>query len=152
MIAHHLHSNSGYFIWVDLSPYLPAATPEHPEPVMRERVLAKRLRDAGVNLATGERFASEHAGWFRVVFTHQQEELKEGLRRWDFSSPLLRVKHWTRAHRVIQTVQGMHGGEEANIKLTRLSLAWALRHRSYMGVEVYLPLVDSLIERRKEIK
>lgn len=48
---------------------------------MRERVLAKRLRDAGINLATGETFASEHAGWFRIVFTHQLEELKEGLRR-----------------------------------------------------------------------
>lgn len=48
---------------------------------MRERVLAKRLRDAGINLATGERFASEHVGWFRLVFTHEQEELKEGLRR-----------------------------------------------------------------------
>lgn len=48
---------------------------------MRERVLAKQLRDAGVNLATGESFASEYIGWFRLVFTHEQEELKEGLRR-----------------------------------------------------------------------
>lgn len=49
--------------------------------MMRERVLAKRLRDAGIYLATGEKFASEHVGWFRLVFTHEQEELKEGLRR-----------------------------------------------------------------------
>lgn len=48
---------------------------------MRERVLARQLRDAGINLATGEDFASEHAGWFRVVFTHEQGELGEGLRR-----------------------------------------------------------------------
>ena len=122
-IANHLHSNSGYFLWVDLSPYLPPPTPEHPEPVMRERVLAKRFRDAGINLATGEKFASEYAGWFRIVFTHQQEELKEGLRRWHYSSPLLSFRHWSRGHRVIQVVQGMHGDEGPNINLTRNSLA-----------------------------
>lgn len=74
-------SNAGYFLWIDLSPYLPPATKEDAGPMMQERVLAQRLLDAGIYLATGEKFASEDAGWFRVVFTHEKAKLKEGLRR-----------------------------------------------------------------------
>lgn len=73
-------SNAGYFLWIDLSPYLPPATKDA-EPMMPERVLAQRLLDAGIYLATGEKFASEDVGWFRVVFTHEKAILEEGLRR-----------------------------------------------------------------------
>ena len=74
-------SNAGYFLWIDLSPYLPPATKENAEPMTRERVLAQRLLDAGIYLASGKKFASESAGWFRVVFTHEKAKLEEGLRR-----------------------------------------------------------------------
>lgn len=74
-------SNAGYFLWIDLSPYLPPTTTEDAGPMMQERVLAQRLIDAGIYLATGEKFASEDPGWFRVVFTHEKAKLEEGLRR-----------------------------------------------------------------------
>ena len=77
------HSNAGYFLWIDLSPYLPPLPPATTGagPMMQERILAQRLLDAGIYLATGEKFASEEAGWFRVVFTHDKATLEEGLRR-----------------------------------------------------------------------
>lgn len=74
-------SNAGYFLWIDLSPYLPPATKEDAGPMTHERVLAQRLLDAGIYLSSGEKFASEDAGWFRVVFTHEKAKLAEGLRR-----------------------------------------------------------------------
>lgn len=76
-----LDSNAGYFLWIDLSPYLPPATTENGGPRMQERILAQRFMDAGIYLATGEKFASEDAGWFRVIFTHEKAKLAEGLRR-----------------------------------------------------------------------
>ncbi|MCJ1268961.1 hypothetical protein MMC22_008849 [Lobaria immixta] len=74
-------SNAGYFLWIDLSPYLPPATKEDAGPMTHERVLAQRLLDAGIYLSSGEKFASEDADWFRVVFTHEKAKLAEGLRR-----------------------------------------------------------------------
>ena len=56
MLTHH--SNAGYFLWIDLSPHLPAATTTGAGPMMQERALAQRLLDGGVYLATGEKFAS----------------------------------------------------------------------------------------------
>ncbi|MCJ1469670.1 hypothetical protein MMC07_008306 [Pseudocyphellaria aurata] len=80
-IQYHHGGNAGYFLWIDLSPYLPLATAENAGLMKQERVLAQRLMDAGIYLATGEKFASEDAGWFRVIFTHEKAKLHEGLRR-----------------------------------------------------------------------
>lgn len=86
--------NAGFFIYIDLSPYLSlladsinvningdnhtgAGAPCKHE---REFALAQRFLDAGVFLHPGE----EHGkapGWFRLVFSHEEEVLEEGLRR-----------------------------------------------------------------------
>ncbi|PLB50201.1 1-aminocyclopropane-1-carboxylate synthase [Aspergillus steynii IBT 23096] len=69
--------NAGFFIFVDLSPYLsdgPASSQG------REFALAQKFLDAGVFLHPGE----EHAktpGWFRLVFSQEGDVLREGLRR-----------------------------------------------------------------------
>ncbi|KAK6838751.1 hypothetical protein RU639_000613 [Aspergillus parasiticus] len=69
--------NAGFFIYIDLSSYLPY--PDRPAQE-REFALAQRFLDAGVFLHPGEEHGKE-GGWFRLVFAHEEEVLKEGLWR-----------------------------------------------------------------------
>ncbi|KAI9841470.1 MAG: hypothetical protein M1837_000688 [Sclerophora amabilis] len=79
-IAYHQGGNAGFFLWIDLSPYLPP-TPDTTDSLEGERLLTKRIMDAGVYLATGEEFHSEHAGWYRIIFAQERDKLVEGLER-----------------------------------------------------------------------
>lgn len=71
--------NAGFFLWVDLSPYLPAE--EAGKSVFdRECELAQKILDAGVFLHPRE----EHGirpGWFRIVYTAERGVVEEGMRR-----------------------------------------------------------------------
>ncbi|KAL6404860.1 hypothetical protein AUP68_11692 [Ilyonectria robusta] len=70
-------SNAGFFLWVDLSPYLPI---ELGGETNAEFALARKLVDAGVFLHPRE----EHSlkpGWFRLVYTQDPATVTEGLRR-----------------------------------------------------------------------
>lgn len=75
--------NAGFFLWMDLSPYLVTEADGEEEEEEEEKAefeLAGRLRDAGVFLHPRE----EHAwrpGWFRLVFTQDPRTVSEGLRR-----------------------------------------------------------------------
>lgn len=68
---------------MDLSPYLPSPedTSDNTNNTNeREFALAKKFLDAGVFIHPGE----EHGklpGWFRLVYSHEEEVLQEGLRR-----------------------------------------------------------------------
>ena len=74
----YLHgSNAGFFVWVNLSPYLEKNGKSQQE---REFELAQRLFDAGLFLQPGEEHARE-PGWFRVVYTVERVIVEEGLRR-----------------------------------------------------------------------
>ncbi|KAJ5138392.1 Pyridoxal phosphate-dependent transferase major region subdomain 2 [Penicillium bovifimosum] len=70
--------NAGFFVYIDLSLYLP--TDEGMTPREREFALAQKFVDAGVFLHPGEEHSKE-VGWFRLVFSQEDETLKEGLRR-----------------------------------------------------------------------
>ena len=73
------YRNAGFFIYMDLSPYLPSPK-EISNTNEREFALAKKFLDAGVFIHPGE----EHGnlpGWFRLVYSHEEEVLQEGLRR-----------------------------------------------------------------------
>lgn len=70
-------SNAGFFIYVDLSPFLPKDDRSDRE---REFILAQKLLDAGIFLHPGEEH-SKDAGWFRLVFSNDEPALQEGLRR-----------------------------------------------------------------------
>ena len=70
--------NAGFFVYVDLSPYIPADGALSPR--NREFALAQRLVDAGVFLHPGEEH-SRDIGWFRLVFSQEEDTLKEGLDR-----------------------------------------------------------------------
>ncbi|KAL4868567.1 hypothetical protein BDV12DRAFT_95985 [Aspergillus spectabilis] len=70
--------NAGFFLYIDLSPYLPKD--ESLGYREREFVLAQQLLDNGLFLHPGEEHCKE-AGWFRLVYTHDEDVLREGLRR-----------------------------------------------------------------------
>ncbi|EFY95481.1 1-aminocyclopropane-1-carboxylate synthase [Metarhizium robertsii] len=71
-------SNAGFFLWIDLSPYLPTDLDGEPN---AEFALAKKLMANGVFLHPRE----EHSlkpGWFRMVYTQDPDIVKEGIKRY----------------------------------------------------------------------
>ncbi|TVY19878.1 putative aminotransferase tcpI [Lachnellula arida] len=68
--------NAGFFLWIDLSPFLPDASSWEAEKTLKEKL----SRD-GVELASGLGYMEEPPGWFRVIFTVERDALVEGLRR-----------------------------------------------------------------------
>ncbi|KAH6900785.1 pyridoxal phosphate-dependent transferase [Thelonectria olida] len=70
-------SNAGFFVWVDLSPYLPTNLGEETN---AEFALARKLKDAGVFLHPREEHSAK-PGWFRLVYTQDATTVTEGLRR-----------------------------------------------------------------------
>ncbi|KAJ0166684.1 1-aminocyclopropane-1-carboxylate synthase-like protein 1 [Colletotrichum tanaceti] len=87
----YVRANAGFFVYVDLSPWLPPPPPPPlpPSPPREERyatdqerefALAEKILEAGVFLHPCE----EHClapGWFRVVYTQSQDIIGEGLKR-----------------------------------------------------------------------
>lgn len=71
-------SNAGFFLWIDLSPYLPSDLGGEDN---AEFALAKKLKDAGVFLHPREEHCSR-PGWFRLVYTFDPLIVTEGLRRY----------------------------------------------------------------------
>ncbi|KAF5669022.1 1-aminocyclopropane-1-carboxylate synthase [Fusarium heterosporum] len=70
-------SNAGFFVWIDLSPYLPS---ELDGELNQEFALAKRLYKAGVFLHPREEHSPE-PGWFRLVYTQDPRIVAEGIQR-----------------------------------------------------------------------
>lgn len=72
--------NAAFFLWVNLGKaYLkhkPSAAAEDLDKVVTEALTAKK-----VFLASGVGFGSEQPGWFRIVFSHKDRYLFEGLDR-----------------------------------------------------------------------
>lgn len=67
-------SNAGFFVWIDLSPFL--SDKDH----FPEFALAEKFKRAGVFLHPQE----EHSlapGWFRLVYTQDSRTVSEGLKR-----------------------------------------------------------------------
>jgi len=69
-------SNAGFFVWVDLSPYLPEEGTDRE----REFQLAQKLVDGNVFLHPGEEHSVD-VGWFRFVYSTRPEVVTEGLKR-----------------------------------------------------------------------
>lgn len=71
-----VHSNAGFFLYIDLSPWMP----NEPAAANPEFELAGKLLKAGVGLHPGEEHY-ERRGWFRLVFSVERDVLEEGLKR-----------------------------------------------------------------------
>jgi 1-aminocyclopropane-1-carboxylate synthase len=70
---------AGFFLWVDLRAWL-AGTGKQ-DLWEAEREVNGRFTECGVFLSPGESMKAEEAGWFRVVFSYDEETLREGLGR-----------------------------------------------------------------------
>ncbi|KAM0283751.1 hypothetical protein ACHAQH_002340 [Verticillium albo-atrum] len=75
-----LEANAGFFVMIDLLPWLPPEDEEYDSVRKREFALAERMVAGGVFLHPGEEHALE-AGMFRFVYTQQRDILSKGLDR-----------------------------------------------------------------------
>jgi aspartate/methionine/tyrosine aminotransferase len=79
--------NAGFFLWVNLGlTYRQNAAAKGEAKVDCDdggidAIVAKALLEQKVVLAAGKKFGAEREGWFRIVFSHDEIWLREGLRR-----------------------------------------------------------------------
>ena len=72
-------SNAAFFLWVDL---LAVIRRKKPTAGATELALLKaQLAEVKVSVTDGDAFGGETSGYFRIVFTHPEEYLLEGLSR-----------------------------------------------------------------------
>ncbi|KAI7348862.1 PLP-dependent transferase [Hortaea werneckii] len=83
-------ANAGFFLWVDLRAWLPppAASKDgeregkgKDEGKRREKVLVDRMIEKKVFLTPGMDMFAEEPGFFRLVFSQEEDVVREGLRR-----------------------------------------------------------------------
>ncbi|KAI1640709.1 pyridoxal phosphate-dependent transferase [Biscogniauxia mediterranea] len=79
-IEFHKPGNAGFFIWLDLSAHLPTAE-TNGDAWAAERLLTERFEEAGVIMSSGEPYHAPSPGRFRLIFSVDEETLREGLRR-----------------------------------------------------------------------
>ncbi|KAI0197338.1 pyridoxal phosphate-dependent transferase [Xylaria flabelliformis] len=79
-ISFHDKGNAGFFIWIDLSPFLPIEETSG-DGLKAQKLLSERLEEAGVSMATGETYRAPEPGMFRVIFSVDEDTLREGIRR-----------------------------------------------------------------------
>ncbi|KAI0445492.1 PLP-dependent transferase [Xylaria telfairii] len=79
-IGSHDKGNAGLFMWLDLSPFLPLKETTG-DGWSAQRLLSERLDQAGVSMSTGETYRAPKPGMFRLVFSLDEESLREGIRR-----------------------------------------------------------------------
>lgn len=81
-VAYHKGCNAGFFIWIDLRPFLSAS----PTSSLKARSaaqadLVKRMLKNKIFITDGDDMFAEEPGWFRVIFAQDERVLKEGMRR-----------------------------------------------------------------------
>lgn len=79
-ISFHKKGNAGFFLWLDLAPYLPLDE-TNGDAWAAERLLSKRFTAAGVIMATGEAYSAANPGRFRLIFSLREYAVREGVRR-----------------------------------------------------------------------
>lgn len=72
-------TRAGFFLWVDLRAWLEGTGKK--DLWEAEREINERFTKGGVFLTPGEVMKAEEAGWFRVVFSYDEDTLREGLGR-----------------------------------------------------------------------
>ncbi|GAB1738717.1 hypothetical protein NU219Hw_g3512t1 [Hortaea werneckii] len=86
-------ANAGFFLWIDLRAWLPSLAPAAgsereggegdrvEEGKKREKVLVDRMLEKKVFLTPGMDMFAEEPGFFRLVFSQEEDVVREGLRR-----------------------------------------------------------------------
>lgn len=70
---------AGFFLWVDLSPYLKRFAEDG---WAAEEILQRRFQEAKVLLSSSKAYAAEQPGWFRIILTVPEDMLREGIKRY----------------------------------------------------------------------
>lgn len=72
--------HAAFFLWVDLGSIYQSLHPDVATDNLNETIATSLLKHR-VFLASGTAFGSEEPGWFRIVFSHPDDYLQEGLKR-----------------------------------------------------------------------
>ena len=81
-IAYYKGCNAGFFIWIDLRPFLSTdPTTSLEARLVAQGDLVKRLLKNKIYITSGDDMSAEEPGWFRVIFSQDERVLKEGMRR-----------------------------------------------------------------------
>ncbi|OCL13814.1 1-aminocyclopropane-1-carboxylate synthase 1 [Glonium stellatum] len=78
-IRYSHNSNAGFFLWVDLSPWLKEKDGE--DGWKMEEVLTRKMLNNKVFILNGGAQAAEEPGFFRLVFSHDEKTLRKGFER-----------------------------------------------------------------------
>ncbi len=70
--------NTRFFLWLDLSPFLPAADAKSSK--KPDEMLSDRLLNGGVYLNPNAEW-SEYPGWFRLIYSFDSAKIEAGVRR-----------------------------------------------------------------------
>ncbi|KAI6082189.1 acc synthase [Hypoxylon rubiginosum] len=79
-IQFHQRGNAGFFLWLDMAPYLPTNETDG-DGWAAERLLSRRFAEAGVMMSAGEPYKAPSPGKFRFVFCIKEDAMREGVRR-----------------------------------------------------------------------
>ena len=85
---HHQYRNAGFFLWVDLAPFLPSRDATE-EGWKAEQDLRDAITRAKIPLASGAAYRAERPGWFRIIFTVDKDSVEESLRRYRISNSVV---------------------------------------------------------------
>lgn len=81
-VAYHKGANAGFFIWADFRPFLDAPSGAGVEERWAaEDRLMQRLMERKVFVTSGREMSAEEPGWFRIIYSHDEKVITEGLRR-----------------------------------------------------------------------
>lgn len=82
-IQYHKGANAGFFILVDLRPFLSVSSNASlSERWKAEDELMERLLKNKVYITNGKDMSAEEPGWFRVIYAQDERVIREGLKRY----------------------------------------------------------------------
>lgn len=83
-INYYPGANAGFFIWLDFRKFLPETTASgNGDGWDREAALTQRLLENKVYITEGRALNAEEPGWYRLIFSQNEELIQEGFRRYD---------------------------------------------------------------------
>lgn len=81
-IQYHKGANAGFFLWVDLRPFLSVpSNASADERWKAEDELSRRLIENKVYITSGKDLSAAEAGWFRVIYSQHEKVIREGVKR-----------------------------------------------------------------------
>ena len=80
-------TNAGFFLWIDLRPYLRQADGAGGAQIwVAEDTLTKRFLEKKVYITSGKDMSAEEPGWYRLIFSQEEIVVREGIKRYSFKS------------------------------------------------------------------